>query len=85
MPTLTVSGSPTYTGGGSPTVLDPTLTLTDPNSGAILSSAEVEISSGTYVEHEDKLSFTAEDGISGAFNSQERTVTLKPSKAKSKR
>ena len=45
-PTVTVSGTPHYAGGGPATTLDSGFTVTDPNSGGNLASATVKISSG---------------------------------------
>ena len=47
-PILTTSGTVNYAGGGSATTLDSTLTLSDADSGGLLSSATVRISSGFF-------------------------------------
>jgi hypothetical protein len=67
-PTIAASGNVDFGFGGSPVILDSTADVTDVDSGGNLSSATVSIGTG-YISGEDTLSFTSEDGITGAFSS----------------
>ena len=70
----TTSGNSSYTEGGSPATVDGGLTVADPDS-ANLSSAQVEISSGT-VKTGDSLSFTATGNINGSYNAATHILSL---------
>lgn len=59
--------------GGNPTVLDPTLTIDDPDDDDI-SSATVSISD--FVPGEEELDFTAENGIEGTFDDETGVLTF---------
>ena len=60
-PTLSISGSPAYSAGGSPVVLLSSATLADVDSGGFLSGAVVSITSGFLSG--DTLNFAAQNGI----------------------
>ncbi|WP_040847892.1 autotransporter-associated beta strand repeat-containing protein, partial [Nitrospirillum viridazoti] len=63
--TLTAGGTSSYTEAGIATVVDSSLTLTDTATNT-LTSAIVEIAGGVA---DDLLSFTAQNGITGSYNS----------------
>jgi sugar lactone lactonase YvrE len=74
-PTVTTSaGAIGYTTPLSTIVIDPGLSLVDPNLPKLL-TATVQISSG-YVNGQDVLSFTPSGGITGGFNAATGTLTL---------
>lgn len=73
-PTLGGAGAAaTYTEGGSAATLDSGLTVSDPSS-ATLSGATITIASGLLAG--DTLSFTAQSGITGAYNASTGALTL---------
>ena len=73
LPTLTVGGTVTFSGGGSPVVLDPTASVADPNSGGLLQGATVSISG--FIPG-DQLGFTNRNGITGSYNAATGVLTL---------
>ena len=73
-PTLGASGTVAYTAGGAPTALDPTLTVSDPDSGGNLAGAVVSIGSG-FISG-DTLNFTNQNGITGSYNASTGVLTL---------
>lgn len=66
-PALTSSSSG-VTYSGSPIIVDPTISVSDPDD-ASLSSATVRLSAGTFVSGEDFLLFSNQNGIAGTYNS----------------
>jgi hypothetical protein len=70
----TVGGSSTYTENGSAVAVDSGLTVGDVDS-ANLSGATVRIT-GNYVNGQDVLAFTNQNGISGSWNASTGTLTL---------
>ena len=73
-PTITASGTPTFTGGGTAVTLDSALTVTDVDSGGNLTGATVRINTGCIAA--DQLNFTTQNGITGSYNSTTGTLTL---------
>jgi autotransporter passenger strand-loop-strand repeat protein len=73
-PTVTAAGTVTFVAGGTPVALDSTLTASDPDSGGNLTSARVSI--GTGFANGDILNFTAQNGISGAYNGSTGVLIL---------
>jgi hypothetical protein len=71
VPTLAAGGIATFTGGGSPVVLDSGLTVTD--SGSTLVGATISI--GVLIGG-DTLNFTNQNGITGSYNSTTGVLTL---------
>ena len=71
-PTVTAGATVAYDGKGPAVVLDPGLTVSDPDSGGNLNGATVTISSGFQVG--DTLNFTDQNGITGGFTNG--TLTL---------
>jgi unsaturated chondroitin disaccharide hydrolase len=75
-PTVTASaGQASYTAGSAPAQPDPALTVSDPDS-AQLKGATVRITTNFTAADGDTLSFAAQNGISGAYNSSTGTLTL---------
>jgi hypothetical protein len=72
-PTVTAGASATYPEGGAPVVLDPNVTVTDPDSGSNLVGASVTISG---VLSTDLLNFTTQNGISGSYTAGSGELTL---------
>ena len=73
-PTVTASGTVTFTGGGAAVTLDPTLTVNDVDSGGVLTGATISIATGfTSV---DALNFTNANGITGSYNTSTGVLTL---------
>ncbi len=72
-PTVTTSGTVTYAEGGSAVVLDPSVTVTDPDSGGNLAAASVTISGPLST---DKLNFANQSGISGSYNANSGVLSL---------
>ncbi|TCP10971.1 DUF4347 domain-containing protein [Simplicispira metamorpha] len=80
-PSLTdAGGTLAFTEGDAATMIDSTLTLSDADDSN-LASATVTISTG-YVSSEDVLAFTAQNGISGSWNSSTGVLTLSGSATK---
>ena len=73
-PTVTAGGTVSFSGGGSPVLLDSTLTVSDADSGGKLAGATVAISSG-FISG-DTLNFTSQSGITGSYNSATGVLTL---------
>ena len=74
-PTLTGSDTPmTVVSGGAAVAVDPGLVLTDPD-GPNLSSASVAIGAN-FKASEDRLVFTDQNGITGAYNVSNGILTL---------
>jgi hypothetical protein len=73
-PEVTAGATATFTGGGSPVVLDGSLTLSDPGGGGNLIGAMVSISSG-FVSG-DTLNFIVRNGINGSYDSAHGVLTL---------
>ena len=67
-PTVVAGANVNFGFGGSPVILDGGLTVSDADSGGNLSNATISIGTG-YIDGQDTLSFTSEDGITGAFSS----------------
>jgi hypothetical protein len=70
----TSAGSAAYTEGGAPVVVDPGLTVADPDSTQ-LSGATVQITGG-FSSAEDLLAFVPQSGITGSYNATTGTLTL---------
>ncbi|MFZ5527606.1 MAG: cadherin domain-containing protein [Pseudomonadota bacterium] len=70
----TTGGSSTYTENGSAVVVDSGLTVSDVDS-TNLNGATVRIT-GNYVNGQDVLAFTNQNGISGSWNASTGTLTL---------
>ena len=73
-PTVTAGANVNFGFGGSPVILDAALDVTDPDSGGTLSGATISIGTG-YVNGDDTLSFTTQNGIAGLFSSGELTLS----------
>jgi hypothetical protein len=73
-PTVGAGGTATFTGGGAPVMLDGTLTVSDPDSGGMLTGATVSVSGG--FTPGDTLSFTGQNGITGSYDGANGTLTL---------
>jgi hypothetical protein len=73
-PALTAGSTLNYTENQSATAIDTAVTITDPDS-ATLSGATIQITSN-YVNGEDVLGFSTQNGISGSFNATSGTMTL---------
>ena len=71
---ITTAGTTQWTEEDAAVVVDPTLSLTDPD-GPNLAAARVSISTG-FVPTEDRLLFTAQNGISGSFDTASGVLTL---------
>jgi len=72
-PTVNTGASAHYFVGGSPVILDGTVTARDPNSGGNLAGATVAI--GSFLTG-DTLNFTNQNGITGSYNSTNGILTL---------
>ena len=72
-PTLVAGNAAGYTQGGAPAMLDPGLSLSDPDS-ATLASASVRITAGFV--NGDTLGFTGQNGIAGSYNAATGVLTL---------
>ncbi len=70
----TTAASLAYTENGSPTPVDPGITVTDADS-TTLGSATVAVASG-YVNGQDLLSFTNQNGITGNWNAASGVISL---------
>ena len=73
-PAITGGAIQNYTENGPPTVIDNTVTLTDPDD-TNLEGATITIF-GNYVEDEDILHFTNQNGITSSWNASTATLTL---------
>jgi hypothetical protein len=73
-PVVTAGHTLNYTENQAATALDPAITVSDVDS-ANLASATVQIT-GNYVNGEDVLGFTNQNGITGSFNAATGTLTL---------
>ena len=73
-PVVTAGHTLNYTENQVATAFDPALTVTDVDN-ANLASATVQIT-GNYVNGQDVLGFTNQNGISGSFNAATGTLTL---------
>ncbi|MEA2737570.1 MAG: hypothetical protein QOH05_877, partial [Acetobacteraceae bacterium] len=71
-PVITAGGTVSFTGGGSATTLDPSLTVSDAYSSTISSAT---ISVGSFVSG-DLMNFTTQNGITGSYASETGTLTL---------
>ncbi|HEX4368574.1 MAG TPA: Hint domain-containing protein [Rhodopila sp.] len=71
-PTIVAGGTVTFTGGGSPVILDSTLGITDPGSATLISGT---VSIGGFLSG-DTLNFSNQDGITGSFDSATGSLTL---------
>ncbi len=71
-PTVTAGGSVTYPEGGAPVVLDPTVSVSDPDSGGNLVGATVTLSGELAT---DSLYFNNQDGIGGSYANGVLTLT----------
>ena len=74
-PTVTVSGTPHYAGGGPATILDSGFTVTDPNSGGNLAGATVKISSG-FLSGDTLAATTTGTSIVASYDSGTGILTL---------
>jgi hypothetical protein len=73
-PVVTATGTLAYTEDQGPAAIAPALTVTDVDT-ATLTTATVQISAN-YVNGEDVLGFTTQNGITGSFNAATGTMTL---------
>ena len=73
-PVVTAGHTLNYTENQAATAIDPAITVSDVDS-ANLASATVQIT-GNYVNGEDVLGFTNQNGITGSFNAATGTLTL---------
>src|SRR5258705_7208184 len=73
-PIVTAGHTLAYTENDAATAIDPALTVTDSDTPN-LASATVQIS-GNYVNGEDILGFSNQNGITGSFNAATGTLTL---------
>jgi ELWxxDGT repeat protein len=73
-PTITAGGTVAFSGGGMAVALDPTLTLSDPDSNGLLASATVAISAGFLSG--DTLNFANQSGITGSYNTATGVLAL---------
>jgi large repetitive protein len=74
IPVVTAGHTLAYTENQVATAIDPALTVTD-SDNANLAHATVQIT-GNYVNGEDVLGFTNQNGITGSFNAATGTLTL---------
>ncbi|MEY2494848.1 MAG: large repetitive protein [Verrucomicrobiota bacterium] len=79
-PVLTAGATLNYTENQAATAIDTTITLTDVDS-ANMASATAQIT-GNYVNGQDILGFTTQNGITGSFNAANGTMTLSGSTTK---
>ena len=76
-PTIVAAGTVTYGGGVGPQALDPTVTVTAPDSGNLLSSATISVTAGTFASDGDVLAATTTGtAIIANYNSATSTLTL---------
>ena len=73
-PVVTAGHTLNYTENQAATAIDPAITVSDVDS-ANLASATVQIT-GNYVNGQDVLGFTTQNGITGSFNAATGTLTL---------
>jgi hypothetical protein len=73
-PTVTAGHTLNYTENQAATAFDPAITVSDPDN-ANLTGATVQITAN-YVNGEDVLGFTTQNGITGSFNAATGTLTL---------
>src|SRR5207253_1353063 len=71
---VTVSGTTAYTENDAATAIAPAISLSDVDS-TNLTGATIQISSN-YVNGQDILAFTTQNGITGSFNAATGTMTL---------
>jgi hypothetical protein len=71
---VTTGGAVSYTENGVPLVIDPSLTLSD-NDSLNLAGATVRIS-GNYINGQDTLLFSDQNGITGSWDAATGTMTL---------
>jgi large repetitive protein len=74
VPVVTAGHTLNYTENQAATAIDPAVTVTD-SDNANLAHATVQIT-GNYVNGEDVLGFTNQNGITGSFNAATGTMTL---------
>ncbi len=74
-PTITAGATATFETGGPATTLDSAITLSDVDSGGVLSGATVSIGAG-FVSANDALHFTNQNGITGSYNPTTGALTL---------
>jgi len=76
-PTITTSGTVTFGGGNPPPALDPTLTVTAPNSFGLLTGATITIDAGAFPGDGDVLTATTTGtSISFTYNPTTEVATL---------
>src|SRR6185437_11797817 len=75
-PTITASGIATFSGGGSPVALDPTISIADVDSNGNLTGANVWINSGSLSGDMLNYASLAGLGITGSYNASTGTLTL---------
>jgi large repetitive protein len=75
-PTLTTGGTVTYIQAGTPAQLDGTLSLSDPDSGGLLSSATVQITSGLLSGDTLSADTTGHPSITATYDSSTGELTL---------
>jgi len=73
-PTIASGGTVTFDGGGSPVALDSGLTVTDVDSGGVLSNATVTVGSGFLSG--DILNFSNQNNITGSYDTSTGVLTL---------
>ncbi len=73
-PTITADATAAFSGGGSPVVLDGSLTVTDTDSGDMLAGATIAITNGFLSG--DVLNFTNTGSITGSYDSTTGTLVL---------
>jgi Domain of unknown function (DUF4347)/Hint domain len=73
-PTVVAGASAIYPENAAPVALDPTLSVSDPDSGGNLAGATVAISSGFLAG--DTLDFTTQNGITGSYDAGTGELTL---------
>src|SRR6266851_3981042 len=73
-PSVVPDANATFIGGGAPVTLDGALTLSDPDSSGVLSSATVSINSGFVLG--DTLNFANQSGIVGSYDAASGVLTL---------
>jgi hypothetical protein len=75
-PTLTTGGTVTYIQAGTPATLDSTLSLSDPDSGGLLTGATVQITSGLLGGDTLSATTTGLPSITASYNSSTGELTL---------
>ena len=73
-PTISTGGTVTYAAGGTAAVLDPTLTVTDVDSGGNITGATIAVGAGFIAG--DLLNFSNQNGITGSYNTSTGVLTL---------